>query len=261
MLKTLQWALAWARLSLCLSHCCYQDAQNLQSQACSDVHPKSQAGNADTTSYVDLWNQVESKLLPTITEYLCVVCGNVQSILRNVLKALYGQLWNMNVHINMAYVQKMPCIQGLRTATSNARPLCSLEVSGSHLLGGCRHRDMVKSYVTRHNEAGRLILEAMTKGTSGNNGFIADLGTEQIMQAVGAPDTRLPPWLAQETTILEMRQDGEERNRTADSLGITAPEDRLKTRRDLMMVGFAKDDLSDIKNRKLKMESRPGSKR
>ena len=64
------------------------------------VRSKCQAGNANTTLYVDLWNEVESKLLPNITEYLGTSPHTIQSILRNVLKARYGQLWNMN----MAYV-------------------------------------------------------------------------------------------------------------------------------------------------------------
>ena len=102
----------------------------------------------------------------------------------------------------------MPYIRGLRTATSNQCPLCSLEDSGSHLRGGCRHGDMVESYVARHNEAGRLILKAITKGTSGNKVFIAGLGTQENMQAMGAPDTRLPSLLAQETTISEMEKKG-----------------------------------------------------
>ena len=54
-----------------------------------------------------------------------------------------------------------------------------------------------------HNEAGRLILKVTTKGTSGNTVLIADLGTEQIMQGMGTLDTRLPPSLAQEFTILK----------------------------------------------------------
>ena len=62
--------------------------------------PNCQAGNANTTLYVDLWNQVESKLLPNITEYLWTSPHTTQSTQRNVLKARYGQLWNMN----MAYV-------------------------------------------------------------------------------------------------------------------------------------------------------------
>ena len=125
-------------------------AGDLPSALNKAVRPKCQAGNANTTLYVDLGDQVESKLLPNITEYLWTSPHATQSILRNVLKACYGELWNMN----MAYVQKMPYIRGLRAATSNACLLCSLEDSGSHLLGGCRHRDMVNSYIARHNEAG-----------------------------------------------------------------------------------------------------------
>ena len=34
------------------------------------VGPECQAGDANTTLYVDLWNQVHSKLLPNITDYL-----------------------------------------------------------------------------------------------------------------------------------------------------------------------------------------------
>ena len=53
---------------------------------------------------------------------------------------------------------------------------------------------MVKSYIARHNDADRLILKAIIMGTSGNNVFIADLGTQENMQAMGALDERLPPW-------------------------------------------------------------------
>ena len=69
------------------------------------------------------------------------------------------------------------------------------------------------------------------------------------MQAMGALDTCLPPWLAQETTISEMRQDGEQRDRTTDSLGITAPEDRLKMRPDIVIVDLATNDLNKIESR------------
>ena len=69
---------------------------------------------------------------------------------------------------------------------------------------------MVKSYIARHNEADRLTLKAINKGTSGNNVFTTDLGTQENMQAMGALE-RWVPWLAQETTVLGMRQGGEER--------------------------------------------------
>ena len=112
----------------------------------------------------------------------------MQSILNNDLKASHGQLWNTS----MPYVRKMP---GLRTITSNACSLYYLEDYGSHLLGGCKHRDMIKSYTERHNDAGRLINSPITMGTSGNNIFIANLSTRENMQGMGALDTRLSCWL------------------------------------------------------------------
>ena len=56
------------------------------------------------------------------------------------------------------------------------------------------------------------------------------------MQALEALETHLPPWLAQGTTTSKMRQDGEERDRTNNLLGITAPEGWLKMRPEIMMV-------------------------
>ena len=57
------------------------------------------------------------------------------------------------------------------------------------------------------------------------------------MQATGARDTRLPTWLAQKAIISRRLQDGEERDRTGDSPGITAPETLLEMRADITMVG------------------------
>ena len=50
------------------------------------------------------------------------------------------------------------------------------------------------------------------------------------MQAMIALDTCLPStsWLAQEITISGLLQDGQERDRAHDILGITAPEDQLR---------------------------------
>ena len=114
----------------------------------------------------------------------------------------------------MAYVQKMSYTRGSRTATSNVCPLCSLKDSGSNLLGVCRHQDMVNSYIEQHNEAGRSVHTAITKGI---NVFIAGLDTKQIMQAIGASDARLPARPAQETDPSEQFEDGEARESTDGS--------------------------------------------
>ena len=113
---------------------------------------------------------------------------------------------------------------------SNVCPLCYREDSRvwqSSPFGGWRHRDLVKSYVARHNEAGKSILKAITKGTNGNNVFIADLGRKENMQAIGALGTSLLGWPKR-----PLLQDREQR----DSLGITAPEDRLEMRPDIMIL-------------------------
>ena len=217
------------------------------------VRSKCQAGNANTTLYVDLWNEVESKLIPNITEYLRTSPHTIQSILRNVPKARYGQLWNMN----MAYVRKMPYVRELRTATSNASPLCSLEDLGSPF-GGCRHQDIVKSYIARHNEAGRLILKAITKGTSGNNVFIADLGTQENMQANGSPRYAFASLAGSRDRHFKDAPRWRRGNRTADSLGITAPEDRLKMRPDTMVVDLTTNNLSEMESRAPKKRKADG---
>ena len=54
---------------------------------------------------------------------------------------------------------------------------------------------------------------------------------------------RLPPWLAQGTTILGMRQGGEQRDRRNDSFGITAPEERPMMRPDIMMMDLTRNDV------------------
>ena len=51
-------------------------------------------------------------------------------------------------------------MRGLRTATSDACPFCSLEDFSSHLLEGCKHRDTIKGYVESDIGAGRMIIKA-----------------------------------------------------------------------------------------------------
>ena len=61
--------------------------------------------------------------------------------------------------------------------------------------------------------------------------------------------------------ISEMRQEGEkERDRITDSLGITAPEDRLKMRPGIMMVDLTTNDLSDMESRAPKKRKANGEK-
>ena len=229
---------------------------NLTSAIKAIASPSCQSGNTNDTLYVDLWKQIEHKVLPNSLEHPWTSRIVTASILRNTLKARYGQLWNMN----MAFVRKMPYMKHLCVARSNACPLCSFEDSGSHILGGCRHKDMTKAYIERHNEAGRLIFKAIRDGTMGNNTFIADLGTKTHMQEMGALDTRLPPWLACESTIKDysdkaqgvhdimehgiiFNEDQRAELKSQFSTGVFAPEDRLKLRPDILMTDMTTDEI------------------
>ena len=126
----------------------------------------------------------------------------------------------------------MPYIRELSTATSNTRPLWSPEDPGCPLLGDCRHQDMVMSYSQQHNQAGRLISKEITKCTSGNNVFVADLSTGQTTQETGVLNAQLPPCLAHGRT--NSGQEGGARSSTGDSLGTAVPEDQLKAKPDIM---------------------------
>ena len=59
------------------------------------VRPKRQAGNANITLYMDLWNQVKSKLLPNITEYLWTSPHTTQS---NPAQCPESPLWSAVEH-------------------------------------------------------------------------------------------------------------------------------------------------------------------
>ena len=118
----------------------------------------------------------------------------------------------------MTYVREMPYIRDLRTATSNGCSLCSCHRRLWHLVGACKSPRHGQELHCSTQQSQQIDLKAITKGASGNSVFIADLGTQDTMQAMEALDTRLPPWLAQETTNREMRLGREERDRTIDSV-------------------------------------------
>ena len=94
----------------------------------------------------------------------------------------------------------------------------------------------------------------------GNNTFIADLGTKTHMQEMGALDTRLPPWLACESTIKDysdkaqgvhdimehgiiFNEDQRAELKSQFSIGVFAPEDRLKLRPDILMTNMTTDEI------------------
>ena len=102
-------------------------------------------------------------------------------MLRNTNKAKTGQLW----HQGKAYLWKMPYLQGGPVATDNLCPLCSQPDSGNHILGGCAHPGMKETVIHRHDEAHRIIINAINKGRKGSCLAIADVGTAATLGILG----------------------------------------------------------------------------
>ena len=172
-------------------------AGNLNSSIKSSIKPHSQIGNANLTQYVQLWKGIEASTVPNIHEASWNTPAVTLPMLRNTLKARYGQLWNKH----MAFIRNMPYRNGLGVARNDSCPLCGQPDSGSHILGGCGHPEMKKAYISRHNAAGRLILKAIQSGAKGNCFTIADIGSHDKLEGIETQGTRLPAWLISEDTI------------------------------------------------------------
>ena len=250
---------------------------NLTSDIKTFAIPVCCSGNANETLYVKAWEGVQDEFFPGIAEHLWTSSSISTSTLCHVKKANYGQTWTMN----KAYNQNMPYKPWLGPARSNACPLCGDPDSISHLYGGCKHVHMKKHFIARHDTAGRLMMKAIQAGTKGNNTFVADLGKKTEMQQLGATSTRLLPGIATEATIQryiesldeyavaedELTQELEQQHcddlgpdleheiETAKlehgerSLGIIAPEDRLKMRPDIMMLDITIEEYEALINR------------
>ncbi len=139
-------------------------------------------------------------------------------MLRNTNKAKTGQLW----HKGKAYLWKMPYMRGGPVAIDNLCPLCGQPDSGSHVLGGCAHLEMRKMVIYRHDEAHRIIINAINKSRKGSFLIIADVGTAATLGNLSVHHKRIPKWVLPNNML---------------ALHTTDPEGlRTKLRPDIMMV-------------------------
>ena len=114
-----------------------------------------------------------------------------------VLRYRFGQLWNMK----LAYRQGRPYLPGLPLPRNACCPHCGREDSGGHILGGCQHANMKAMYISRHDEAMRKVLKAITCGTHGSFLKIADIGRDELVQGLGIISKRIPAWLLSDADI------------------------------------------------------------
>ena len=110
---------------------------------------------------------------------------------------------------------------------------------------------MTKSFIARHNEAGRMILKAIKNGPIGNHYMIADIGTEEHMTDLGVQDMRLPDWLAKPEIIEKLNaisttEEWKDRKDTCEGWSRMDPTDRLKLRPDIMIVNVTNQEAASL---------------
>jgi hypothetical protein len=78
--------------------------------------------------------------------------------------------------------------------------LCGQMDGGHHSMSGCPH--MSGMYIERHNQAGRIMLQALLRGGRGADVVMHDIGhghNDELLQGATAPHasftTRIPPWV------------------------------------------------------------------
>ena len=124
---------------------------------------------------------------------------------KQVLYARYGYLYN--ARLKQLYGRggdgKCPlCRHGQEGPTTD---------SGSHILGGCRHKTMVGAYINRHNSAVRAVAACLHNGSKGGGLMIMDAGKAEELPEYCAGN-RPPPWMFTETdrrdpNVSKMRPD------------------------------------------------------
>ena len=185
----------------------------------TSIHCNKHLGQSNRdTIYFRAWRDIAQHMVADVSNGYWEEDGKVtDAMLRNTNKAKTGQLW----HKGKAYLWKMPYTRGGPVATDNRCPLCSQPDSGSHILGGCAHPEM-KMIIHRHDEAHRIILNEINKGTKGSHLIIADVGTADTLGKLGVHHKRIPECVLP-TSML--------------ALHTTHPNElRTKLRPDIMMV-------------------------
>ena len=92
----------------------------------------------------------------------------------NTFKYRMGQFWNKK----LAFQRNMPYLPGQAVAMNARCPLCQGDDSGGHILGGCKHKDMTKQFIARHDKAMRAVIQSFTKGKHGSYYLIANVGQD-----------------------------------------------------------------------------------
>ena len=125
--------------------------------------------------------------------------------------------------MKLAFQRKMAYRKGQPKATNDRCPLCHLTDSAGHIFGGCAHKDMKTLYISRHDTAMRKVLKQISHGQLGAHYIIADVGTMESLEQLGAHNKRIPEFILHNSDI----DDEEEQPSTVE---------RDRMRPDIMIV-------------------------
>ena len=123
-------------------------------------------------------------------------------------------------------------------AADNRCPLCQMENSIGHIMNGCKHPDMKKQHISRHDKAVRMLISAMIKGSQGGNYIIADVGQEDTLKELGVHSKRIPSYVLPDCNPIA-------RHEEIDSYTNDLPcrdLNRNKMRPDVMIVEMTKEE-------------------
>jgi hypothetical protein len=169
-------------------------AYNLVKNIKDAISARAAVGFAKVGVYAQGWMQA----YPTLDEhYSTLVMASKRATFSNrmtIFRGWWGLLWNKK----RANMMRVPYLKGPTTTPAmppnDTCPLCPKPDSSSHILGGCLHPDMKKQYILRHDEAVRMVCEAILQGSLGGCYTIMDAG-RRVDLPHGVADKRMAEWL------------------------------------------------------------------
>ena len=159
------------------------------------IRPLMATGYATQTIYTEAWKATNKYAIGDLSNHFWKAA--TMPVITQTLKYRFGQLWNMK----LAYMRRRPYLPGFPMPRSDRCPHCQLPDSGGHILGGCQHRVMKSLYISRHDEAMRQVLKAISKGSHGSYLKIADIGRDELTSDLGIASKRIPDWLVTDDTL------------------------------------------------------------
>ena len=117
-------------------------------------------------------------------------------------------------------------------------PICPLEDSIGHIMGGCSHTDMKKQYIARHDKAVRMLIKSLIKGKQGGNYIVADVGQMEQLKELGVHSKRIPSFVLPDSHM--QANQGSEDHKAA--LTACRDPDRDKMRPDVMVVELSETE-------------------